>query len=160
MVSGAGVLWPAACLPLARSLWHAACGMLPDAPPPPTHPPTPPGPQMIELLGRMPRRVATSGRDARKYFDREGRLRHISRLNYWPLERVLQEKYRMPEREVSGVLHCRERYCHLGGTAAWEVLPREVLSVGVSARCTHGGGGVGSTGEGRAPAVRNHQFTC
>jgi serine/threonine-protein kinase SRPK3 len=62
--------------------------------------------QMIELLGRMPRAVATTGRNAREFFNREGRLRHIHRLNYWPVERVLIEKYRLDPAEV------RERYNH------------------------------------------------
>jgi serine/threonine-protein kinase SRPK3 len=55
---------------------------------------------MIELLQHMPRHVATSGRYAREYFTREGRLRHIHRLHYWPLDRVLREKYKLPEEEV------------------------------------------------------------
>ena len=28
------------------------------------------------------------------------RLRHIHRLNYWPLHRVLEEKYKLPPEEV------------------------------------------------------------
>ncbi|KAI3424978.1 hypothetical protein D9Q98_008359 [Chlorella vulgaris] len=56
--------------------------------------------QMIELLDRMPRSVATTGRYARELFTREGRLRHIQRLNYWPLERVLEEKYKLPRHEA------------------------------------------------------------
>lgn len=56
--------------------------------------------QMLELLGRPPRGAAATGRHAREFFNREGRLRHIRRLNEWPLERVLGEKYRMPPAEV------------------------------------------------------------
>jgi serine/threonine-protein kinase SRPK3 len=33
-------------------------------------------------------------------FTREGRLRHIHRLNYWPLEKVLEEKYKFPRAEA------------------------------------------------------------
>jgi len=56
---------------------------------------------MIELLQHIPRQVATAGRYAREYFTREGRLRHIHRLHYWPMDKVLVEKYKLPEGEVS-----------------------------------------------------------
>lgn len=68
--------------------------------PKPTLNPRPPRPQVCELLGRPPRAAALSGRRAREFFTREGRLRRIGRLNYWPLEAVLREKYRLPEDEV------------------------------------------------------------
>jgi serine/threonine-protein kinase SRPK3 len=55
---------------------------------------------MIELLDHMPRHIATAGKNARDFFTREGRLRHISRLHYWPVDRVLQEKYHMAAEEV------------------------------------------------------------
>ncbi|PSC68985.1 SRSF kinase 1 [Micractinium conductrix] len=56
--------------------------------------------QMIELLDHIPRSVATTGRYAREVFTREGRLRHIHRLNYWPMEKVLGEKYKFQEQEA------------------------------------------------------------
>lgn len=56
--------------------------------------------QMIELLGRMPRSVATGGRYSRDFCNRDGQLRHIQRLNFWPLERVLEEKYGLKRAEV------------------------------------------------------------
>ena len=57
--------------------------------------------QMIELIGRIPRSVSTSGKHSREYFNREGQLRHIHRLNLWPINKVLQEKYRFDPGEVS-----------------------------------------------------------
>lgn len=57
---------------------------------------------MIELLDRMPRAVALGGKRSREFFTREGRLRHIHRLNHWPLDRVLREKYHLPREDVSG----------------------------------------------------------
>ncbi|KAG6544739.1 hypothetical protein Mapa_013838 [Marchantia paleacea] len=48
---------------------------------------------MMELLGRMPRKVALGGRYSRDYFNRHGELRHIRKLRYWPLDGVLVEKY-------------------------------------------------------------------
>lgn len=49
---------------------------------------------MIELLGRMPRRVALGGKHSREFFTRQGELRHIRKLRMWPLAAVLQEKYK------------------------------------------------------------------
>ncbi|CAK0782897.1 hypothetical protein CVIRNUC_006092 [Coccomyxa viridis] len=54
----------------------------------------------IELLGRMPRRVCSTGRYAKDYFNRHGELRHIKKLRFWPLERVLHEKYEFPQEEA------------------------------------------------------------
>lgn len=56
--------------------------------------------QMMELLGRMPKNMSISGKNSRRYFDRTGHLRRIRGLNYWPLKRVLMEKYRFKEREA------------------------------------------------------------
>ena len=72
--------------------------------------------QMMELLDHIPRSVATTGRYAREIFTREGRLRHIHRLNHWPLERVLEEKYKFPREEV-------RRCCTADRTAALPLLP-------------------------------------
>lgn len=58
---------------------------------------------MIELLGRMPRRVCSSGKFARDYFNRQGELRHIKKLKFWPMDRVLQDKYCLPEAEAKGL---------------------------------------------------------
>ena len=55
---------------------------------------------MMELLGRMPRTMALGGQSYRKFFNRAGKLRRISGLNYWPLKKVLMEKYRFNEKEA------------------------------------------------------------
>ena len=55
---------------------------------------------IMELLGRPPKRVFTTGTRARTFFTRTGELRHIKRLKFWPLDRVLREKYGMPASEV------------------------------------------------------------
>lgn len=49
----------------------------------------------------MPRKVALSGRYSRDYFNRHGDLRHIRRLRFWPLNKVLQEKYDFSEQDAS-----------------------------------------------------------
>ena len=48
--------------------------------------------QMMELLGQMPKNFAFSGSHSKRFFSRDGKLRKIRGLNYWPLERVLREK--------------------------------------------------------------------
>lgn len=55
--------------------------------------------QMIELLGKMPRSFALSGKYSDEIFNRRGELRHIRDLEYWKLEDVLMEKYRMDPRD-------------------------------------------------------------
>ncbi|KXZ45785.1 hypothetical protein GPECTOR_50g578 [Gonium pectorale] len=65
----------------------------------------------IELLGRMPRKpilmlgfqVYEKGKHAREYFNRNGELRHIKKLRFWPLDRVLVEKYKLSEDEAAGL---------------------------------------------------------
>lgn len=54
----------------------------------------------MELLGRMPVTMSLSGKNSKKFFDRTGHLRRIRGLNYWPLKKVLMEKYRFKEREA------------------------------------------------------------
>lgn len=56
--------------------------------------------QMIELLGPMPKNMALSGKHSRRFFDSTGHLRKIRGLNYWPIERVLVEKYRFKPEEA------------------------------------------------------------
>jgi serine/threonine-protein kinase SRPK3 len=57
--------------------------------------------QMMELIGRMPKNLAIGGKNAKRYFDRTGHLKKIRGLNYWPLKKVLMEKYRFKESEAS-----------------------------------------------------------
>lgn len=56
---------------------------------------------MMELLGRMPKNLALSGKNSRKFFDSKGNLRRINGLSYWPLRKVLTEKYLIKEAEAS-----------------------------------------------------------
>lgn len=58
---------------------------------------------MMELLGRMPKNMALSGKHSKKFFDSKGHLRRISGLNYWPLKKVLMEKYRIKEHEAEAL---------------------------------------------------------
>jgi serine/threonine-protein kinase SRPK3 len=55
---------------------------------------------MMELLGPMPKSMALGGVKYKKMFDRAGQLRRIKGLNYWPLHKVLHEKYKMKEADA------------------------------------------------------------
>jgi serine/threonine-protein kinase SRPK3 len=59
--------------------------------------------QMMELLGRMPKNMALSGKHSKKFFNNQGHLKRISGLNYWPLKKVLMEKYRIKEEEADAL---------------------------------------------------------
>jgi serine/threonine protein kinase len=59
--------------------------------------------QMMELLGRMPRNLALSGKNSRKFFNAGGHLKRIKGLNYWPLKSVLNEKYYIKEDEAAAL---------------------------------------------------------
>ncbi|CAN4121447.1 unnamed protein product [Withania somnifera] len=48
---------------------------------------------MMELLGMMPRKIALGGRYSRDFFNRHGDLRQIRRLRFWPLKKVLIQKF-------------------------------------------------------------------
>ncbi|GAB4856515.1 hypothetical protein Ancab_014432 [Ancistrocladus abbreviatus] len=56
---------------------------------------------MMELLGMMPRKIALGGRYSRDFFNRYGDLRHIRRLRFWPLNKVLVEKYEFTEKDAN-----------------------------------------------------------
>lgn len=63
--------------------------------------------QMIELLGPMPKNFALSGRSLEKFFVKEERpegsfitMRNIKGLQYFPLENLLVEKYRIKAEEA------------------------------------------------------------
>ncbi|CAA6662793.1 unnamed protein product [Spirodela intermedia] len=53
---------------------------------------------VMELLGMMP--IALGGRYSREFFNRYGELRHIRRLRFWPLNKVLTEKYEFDEQDA------------------------------------------------------------
>ncbi|GAB2282901.1 hypothetical protein Dimus_017436 [Dionaea muscipula] len=55
---------------------------------------------MMELLGKMPRKIANGGARSKDYFDRYGDLKRIKRLKYCPLDRLLVDKYKFPEADA------------------------------------------------------------
>lgn len=55
---------------------------------------------MMELLGKIPRKVAVGGARSKDLFDRYGDLKRIRRLKYWSLDRLLVEKYKFSEEDA------------------------------------------------------------
>ena len=58
---------------------------------------------MAELLGDFPRSIYQGGRYSKKYFTRQGALRNIRHLEFWPLRNVLVEKYKYPEADAAEI---------------------------------------------------------
>jgi serine/threonine-protein kinase SRPK3 len=48
--------------------------------------------QMMELLGRFPRKFTSRGTKARKYFSQEGNMIRIPKLQNWSLKDVMIAK--------------------------------------------------------------------
>ncbi|KAJ4714040.1 Kinase family protein [Melia azedarach] len=55
---------------------------------------------MMELLGKMPRKIAIGGARSKDYFDRHGDLKRIRRLKFWSLDRLLVDKYKFSETDA------------------------------------------------------------
>ncbi|KAJ8764086.1 hypothetical protein K2173_004987 [Erythroxylum novogranatense] len=55
---------------------------------------------MMELLGKMPRKIAIGGARSKDFFDRHGDLKRIRRLKFWPLDRMLVDRYSFSETDA------------------------------------------------------------
>lgn len=55
---------------------------------------------IIELLGKIPKKVIDGGKQSPQFFNKRGELRNISSLKPWFLYDVLREKYKWPETEA------------------------------------------------------------
>ncbi|XP_015889589.3 uncharacterized protein LOC107424333 [Ziziphus jujuba] len=55
---------------------------------------------MMELLGKIPRKVAIGGARSKDLFDRHGDLKRIRRLKYWSLDKLLIDKYKFSETDA------------------------------------------------------------
>ncbi|KAD7479144.1 hypothetical protein E3N88_02280 [Mikania micrantha] len=55
---------------------------------------------MMELLGKMPRKIATGGGRSKDYFDRHGDLKRIRRLKHSSLSRLLIDKFKFIETDA------------------------------------------------------------
>ena len=59
--------------------------------------------QIIELVGKMPKNFALSGSNSMKYFNKNGKLKRIRKLQYYPLVKILTEKYNFKEKEAKAL---------------------------------------------------------
>ncbi|KAM4613868.1 SRSF protein kinase 1b [Polymixia lowei] len=57
---------------------------------------------IIELLGKVPRKLILAGKYSKEFFTKKGDLRHITKLKPWGLFEVLMEKYEWSKEEA----HC------------------------------------------------------
>lgn len=48
----------------------------------------------------MPRKIAVGGARSKDYFDRHGDLKRIRRLKYWPLDRLLVDKFKFSDNDA------------------------------------------------------------
>uniref|UniRef100_A0ACD5UNS7 Uncharacterized protein n=1 Tax=Avena sativa TaxID=4498 RepID=A0ACD5UNS7_AVESA len=55
---------------------------------------------MMEVLGKVPKKIATMGTKSKEYFDRHGDLKRIRRLKISSIERVLVDKYKIPQSDA------------------------------------------------------------
>uniref|UniRef100_J3MKR9 non-specific serine/threonine protein kinase n=1 Tax=Oryza brachyantha TaxID=4533 RepID=J3MKR9_ORYBR len=55
---------------------------------------------MMEVLGKIPKKIATMGTKSKEYFDRHGDLKRIRRLKFSSIERVLVDKYKISESDA------------------------------------------------------------
>ncbi|PKA61117.1 Serine/threonine-protein kinase AFC1 [Apostasia shenzhenica] len=55
---------------------------------------------MMELVGKMPRKIAVAASRSKDYFDRHGDLKRIRRLKFWPMDKLLLDKYNFAESDA------------------------------------------------------------
>ncbi|KAK0130529.1 SRSF protein kinase 1 [Merluccius polli] len=55
---------------------------------------------IIELLGKVPRKLILAGKYSKEFFNKKGELRHITKLKPWGLLEVLVEKYEWAKEEA------------------------------------------------------------
>ncbi|KAF3689659.1 SRSF protein kinase 1 [Channa argus] len=55
---------------------------------------------IIELLGKVPRKLVLAGKYSKEFFTKKGDLRHITKLKPWGLLDVLMEKYEWSKEEA------------------------------------------------------------
>ncbi|KAJ4966636.1 hypothetical protein NE237_018485 [Protea cynaroides] len=97
---------------------------------------------MMEVLGKMPRKIAVAGSRSKDYFDRHGDLKRIRRLKFKPLDRILTEKYKFSSSDAQ---EFAEFLCPLLDFApemrptAKQCLQHPWLKIGKSADCEEDG---------------------
>ncbi|KAJ6244203.1 hypothetical protein M0813_21467 [Anaeramoeba flamelloides] len=55
---------------------------------------------IMELLGKIPKDILTTGKKSYKFVERSGNLRHIKKLEFWSLKNVFMTKYKFNEQKA------------------------------------------------------------
>lgn len=55
---------------------------------------------ITELSGHFPKALTQKGRQSHHFFNRKGELKHIKKLEFWPMVDVLRQKYKQTEEEA------------------------------------------------------------
>lgn len=55
---------------------------------------------MIELMGYFPKSVYSNGKYAGNYFNKQGELKNIRQLKFWPMREVLRDKYKISDADA------------------------------------------------------------
>ncbi|KAJ3431554.1 hypothetical protein M0812_20466 [Anaeramoeba flamelloides] len=58
---------------------------------------------IMELLGKIPKKILTTGSKSQLLADRNGNLKHIKNLEFWGLENVLFEKYKFSKKDTKEI---------------------------------------------------------
>ncbi|GMH78719.1 hypothetical protein TrST_g13939 [Triparma strigata] len=106
-----------------------------------------------ELLGKMPKKLALGGKYSKNYFSKKGELKHIMKLNFWPLDEVLVEKYSFTRQEakvIAGFITPMLAFNPKKRATAREMLDHPWL-----AEAKKGGGGGGGEGGGGGDAQKD-----
>lgn len=81
-----------------------------------------PLPQMMRLLGHVPRRLVAASRRGPEFFNAQCQLWDAPRPPYWPMDKVLQEWHGLPEDEV-GCCGKDEVHVWTGWVQCWQRFP-------------------------------------
>jgi hypothetical protein len=58
---------------------------------------------MIELLGKIPKKLIAAGKNAKDYFNKKGELKYIRNLQPWGLEDVFMTKYKWCKEDAKAI---------------------------------------------------------
>ena len=121
---------------------------------------------MMELVGKMPRKIALGGARSREFFNRGGELRHIRSLKFWSARDVLREKYAFGDEEAAAFASFLEPMLEFAperrATAAAALAHPWLAGVmaDVDLAGTRGGGREAARGRGRMRGQAGHPGTA
>lgn len=87
--------------------------------------------QMMELMGKISRKFALSGKKSKRYFTRHGEMKNIDSLTYWGLEDIMKDKYGWSEEDAKPFADFLTRMLQLNPAnreSAYQLLEHEWLA--------------------------------